>query len=103
MGIGTATITTTGDWQLVTVSYTAVSPGSTSDLNVYQTNQPIGTNLLVDDVSAVSSWPAPGRQPNADQARAGRIGGLAARLGAALVSRGDLWRSPSGRPVRPGL
>jgi hypothetical protein len=31
-----------------------VSPGSTLDLNVYQTSQPVGTNFQIDDVTASS-------------------------------------------------
>jgi parallel beta-helix repeat protein len=54
VGTGTATVTTTGDWQQIQLSYTVVSPGSTLDLNVYQTNQPVGSNLQIDDVIATS-------------------------------------------------
>jgi hypothetical protein len=35
----------------VTLSYAVLSPGSTLDLNVYETSQPAGSDLLVDDVS----------------------------------------------------
>ena len=51
---GTTTVNPTGDWQQVTLSYTVVSPGSTLDLNVYETNQPAGSDLLVDDVTLKS-------------------------------------------------
>jgi parallel beta-helix repeat protein len=54
MGTGTATATPTGDWQQLTLTYTVVSPGSTLDLNVYQTNQPAGSDLLIDDVTVRS-------------------------------------------------
>jgi hypothetical protein len=54
VGTGTATVTTTGDWQQIQLSYPVVSPGSTLDLNVYQTNQPVGTNFQIDDVTASS-------------------------------------------------
>jgi hypothetical protein len=52
VGTGTATATTTGGWQQVQLSYPVTSTGSTLDLNVYQVNQPAGTSLLVDDVTA---------------------------------------------------
>ncbi|MFL6075875.1 MAG: right-handed parallel beta-helix repeat-containing protein [Mycobacteriales bacterium] len=52
----TVTVTATGDWQQITLpSYTVASPGSTLDLNVYQTGQPVGTNLQIDDVTASAS------------------------------------------------
>jgi hypothetical protein len=54
VGTGTATVTTTGDWQQIQLSYLVTSPGSTLDLNVYETSQPIGGNLEVDDVTASS-------------------------------------------------
>jgi hypothetical protein len=31
-----------------------LSPGSSLDLNVYETNQPAGSDLLIDDVSLQS-------------------------------------------------
>jgi parallel beta-helix repeat protein len=51
--VGTAlyTVTTTGDWQQLSIPYSVLSPGSNLDLNVFEVNQPIGTHLLVDDVS----------------------------------------------------
>jgi parallel beta-helix repeat protein len=57
VGTGTATVTTntTGAWQQIQLSYTVTSPGSTLDLNVYETNQPVGSNLQIDDVTASSS------------------------------------------------
>jgi hypothetical protein len=56
LGTATATVTTlTGDWQLVQITYTVTSPGSTLDLNVYQTSQPGGSDLLIDDVSLTSA------------------------------------------------
>lgn len=55
IGSATGTATSTGDWQQLTVAYTVISPGSNIDLNVYATNQPVGTNLLVDDVTETSS------------------------------------------------
>jgi hypothetical protein len=54
VGTGTVTVTTTGDWQQIQLSYPVVSPGSTLDLNVYQTNQPVGSNFQIDDVTASS-------------------------------------------------
>jgi parallel beta-helix repeat protein len=54
VGTGTATATTTGDWQQIQLSYPVVSPGSTLDLNVYQTSQPVGTHFQIDDVTASS-------------------------------------------------
>ncbi|MFL6073171.1 MAG: right-handed parallel beta-helix repeat-containing protein, partial [Mycobacteriales bacterium] len=49
----TVTVAATGDWQQITLpSYTVASPGSTLDLNVYQTSQPVGANLQIDDVTA---------------------------------------------------
>ncbi len=51
VGTGTATLNPNGSWQQVTLSYTVVSPGSTLDLNVYQTTQPAGSDLQIDDVS----------------------------------------------------
>ena len=55
VGTGTATATTTGDWQQIQLSYLVTSPGSTLDLNVYQTSQPVGSNIQIDDVTANSS------------------------------------------------
>ncbi len=54
VGTGTSTVTSTGDWQQVQLSYLVVSPGSTLDLNVYETNLPVGSNLQIDDVTASS-------------------------------------------------
>ncbi len=54
VGTGTATINPTGDWQQMTLQYQVVSPGSTLDLNVYETNQPGGSDLLIDDVTLKS-------------------------------------------------
>jgi hypothetical protein len=47
-------VTTTGDWQQIQLSYPVISPGSTLDLNVYESNQPIGSNLEIDDITANS-------------------------------------------------
>ena len=55
VGTGTATVTTTGDWQQIQLSYPVTSPGSTLDLNVYETNQPVGSNLQIDDITASSN------------------------------------------------
>jgi parallel beta-helix repeat protein len=55
VGTGTATVTGTGDWQQLQLSYLVISPGSTLDLNVYEGSQPIGGNLQIDDVTASSS------------------------------------------------
>ncbi len=55
LGTGTATLNPTSDWQQVTLTYPVVSPGSTLDLNVYQTSQPAGSELLIDDVTLRSS------------------------------------------------
>jgi hypothetical protein len=49
---GTSTVTSTGDWQQVQLSYPVASPGSTLDLNVYETSQPVGATLQVDDLTA---------------------------------------------------
>lgn len=56
VGTGTSTVTTntTGDWQQIQLSYPVASPGSTLDLNVYETSQPVGSNLQIDDVAASS-------------------------------------------------
>lgn len=54
VGTSTATVTSTGDWQQLTVDYTVASPGSNIDLNVYATGQPVGTTLFVDDVTEAS-------------------------------------------------
>ncbi len=51
VGTATTTVTSTGDWQQLTVNYTVTSPGSNIDLNVYATGQPVGSTLLVDDVT----------------------------------------------------
>jgi parallel beta-helix repeat protein len=50
VGTGTATVTSTTSWQQVQLTYPVSSPGSTLDVNVYSSNQPVGTNLMVDDV-----------------------------------------------------
>ena len=55
VGTGTATLNPTGGWQQVQLTYTTVSAGSSLDLNVYQTTQPAGSDLLVDDVTLSSS------------------------------------------------
>jgi len=56
VGTGTTTLTVTNtEWQQVTLTYQVLSPGSTLDLNVYETNQPAGSDLLVDDVSVRSN------------------------------------------------
>jgi parallel beta-helix repeat protein len=55
IGTGTATVTSTGDWQQIQLSYPVVSPGSTLDLNVYETSQPVGANIQIDDVTLSSS------------------------------------------------
>jgi parallel beta-helix repeat protein len=58
VGTGTTTFTTTantvGTWQQILLTYQVASPGSTLDLNVYQTGQPVGSNLQIDDVTASS-------------------------------------------------
>jgi hypothetical protein len=51
LGTATATLTPNGDWQQLQVTYTPVGPGSTLDLNVYETNQPSDAELLIDDVT----------------------------------------------------
>jgi parallel beta-helix repeat protein len=50
VGTGTTTVTTTGSWQQVQVSYPVTTPGSALDLNVYETGQAVGRTLQVDDV-----------------------------------------------------
>jgi parallel beta-helix repeat protein len=55
LGTGTTTVNPTGDWQQVTLTYTVSSPGSTLDLNVYETSQPAGSDLLIDDVTLRSN------------------------------------------------
>jgi hypothetical protein len=56
VGTGIATVTGTGDWQQLTLPSRSRSRAraqrSTLDLTVYQLNQPMGTNQLVDDVTA---------------------------------------------------
>jgi hypothetical protein len=58
VGTGTGTFNTTantvGTWQQIQLSYQVASPGSTLDLNVYQTSQPVGSNVQIDDVTASS-------------------------------------------------
>ena len=55
VGTGTATLNgPTAEWQQMTLSYTVLSPGSTLDLNVYETTQPAGSDLLIDDVTLKS-------------------------------------------------
>jgi len=54
LNTGTATANSTGDWQQLTLTYTVTGPGTTLDLNVYQTGQPAGSDLLVDDVTLKS-------------------------------------------------
>ena len=51
VGTGTATVTTTGDWQQVQVSYPVTSQGSALDLNLYETGQAAGHTLQIDDVA----------------------------------------------------
>jgi parallel beta-helix repeat protein len=51
LGTATAIATPTGDWQQLQVTYTITTPGSTVDLNIYQTSQPGGADLLIDDVT----------------------------------------------------
>jgi hypothetical protein len=55
LGTGTTTVNASLDWQPVSLNYTVLSPGSTLDLNVYQTNQPAGSDLFIDDVSLRST------------------------------------------------
>ncbi len=54
VGTGTATLNPSGAWQQVQLTYTVLSPGSTLDLNVYETTQPAGSDLLIDDVTLQS-------------------------------------------------
>jgi parallel beta-helix repeat protein len=54
VGTATATVNVTTDWQQLQISYPVASPGSTIDLNVYETNQPAGSNFLIDDVTEAS-------------------------------------------------
>jgi parallel beta-helix repeat protein len=54
VGTGTATVTTTGDWQQVQLAYQVASPGSTLDLNVYGVGQAVGSAVQVDDVTLAS-------------------------------------------------
>jgi hypothetical protein len=51
--MASATVSTT--WQPVTVSYRAVAPGSTLDLNAYVTSAPAGSSFYVDDASIFRS------------------------------------------------
>jgi parallel beta-helix repeat protein len=55
VGTGTATLTPNGTWQQVQLAYPVLSPGSTLDLNVYQTTQPAGSDLQIDDISLVAA------------------------------------------------
>lgn len=50
----TQTLNPNGTWQQVTLSHTVASPGSTLDLNIYQTTQPAGSDLFIDDVTLTS-------------------------------------------------
>jgi hypothetical protein len=54
-GSPATSVTPTLDWQPVTLTYPVLSPGSTLDLNLYQTGRPAGSDLLVDDVSLRSN------------------------------------------------
>jgi hypothetical protein len=54
MGTTLAQTTLTTGWQLVSLAYTPVAPGSTLDLNVYVTGAPPGTCFYADDVSIVA-------------------------------------------------
>jgi parallel beta-helix repeat protein len=51
VGTGTATLNPNGQWQQIQLSYAVLSPGSTLDLNVYETTQPGGSDLQIDDVT----------------------------------------------------
>jgi PKD repeat protein len=51
VGTSTTTATLTTSWQLVTVAYTTVSPGSTLDFNAYISTPPAGTSFYADDAS----------------------------------------------------
>ncbi len=54
VGTATTTLTPTGDWQQLVLSYPVVSPGSSIDLNVYETGMAAASNLFVDDVTLSS-------------------------------------------------
>jgi hypothetical protein len=52
VGSASTTVTLTGTWQLVTVTYTPTVPGSSSlDLQAYTSNSPVGVCFQADDVS----------------------------------------------------
>jgi PKD repeat protein len=55
VGTGTATLNPNGSWQQVQLAYTVLSPGSTLDVNVYETTQPGTSDLQIDDVTLYSS------------------------------------------------
>jgi parallel beta-helix repeat protein len=59
LGTATASVTLTGSWQQVTVSYTVTSPGSTLDVNAYlaSADAPPGNCFYADDASVVLGVP----------------------------------------------
>jgi len=58
-GTGFTNVTLSTSWQLVTVTYTVVAPGSTLDFRAYVSNAAPGTAFYADDASIVSSPPPP--------------------------------------------
>jgi parallel beta-helix repeat protein len=55
LGSKTVTVTVTPTWQLVSLTYTTVSPGSTLDLNTYSSSAAPGQCFQADDVSETLS------------------------------------------------
>jgi parallel beta-helix repeat protein len=55
VGSKTVTVTVTPTWQLVSLTYTTVSPGSTLDLNTYSSSAVPGQCFQADDVSETLS------------------------------------------------
>jgi parallel beta-helix repeat protein len=55
VGTGTTVLNPNGSWQQIQLAYTVLSPGSTLDLNVYETTQPAGSDLQIDDITMFAS------------------------------------------------
>jgi hypothetical protein len=70
VGINTAILTLTTEWQLVSVSYDPVAPGrSTLDFNAYVSDAALGTCFYADDASiTVGEPPTPTAAPTSSAA-----------------------------------
>jgi parallel beta-helix repeat protein len=55
VGSSAAAVTLSTSWQLISISYTTVAPGSTLDLNIHTTPPPPGQCFQADDISATLS------------------------------------------------